>query len=127
MAYTDTLENICEIHQRPMLSTSAHNEDIEELPMRVEQCEVEESVRIVGFNQGGDGITEAGEILYRNLCVARGSVACPNFESPKTMLDISEYSFQPSQEVYLKCKSIAGKSGGPLINRQGGIRLYTER
>lgn len=95
------------------------NENFQSLKIS-EKCEVEESVRILGYNQGGEGLLAPGESLNRFVDFARGYVAgrfSPG-EAPRGNL---QDRFKPRQEIVVMCPTIGGHSGGPCVNQQGEV------
>lgn len=93
------------------------NEKLLALKM-TENCELEEQVRIVGYNQGGEGLLGPGQQLNRDVDVANGYV-CMKFTHSHEM-DSNE-SFKPNMEIVAICPTIGGHSGGPCINQDGEV------
>lgn len=90
-----------------------------------EKCEIEEQVRIIGYNQGGEGLLGPGESLNRCVDFARGYV-CMKFTHGNQ--DVGTVSvngrrdrFKPREEVVVICPTIGGHSGGPCVNQQGEV------
>jgi len=85
--------------------------------------ELEESVRILGFNQGGEGRLEKGKHVNRSVDFAKGYV-CKFFQK-EINDDSSESSqstaFNPREEIVVMCPTIAGHSGGPCVNDEGRV------
>eukprot|EP00566_Odontella_aurita_P001933 CAMPEP_0113541720 /NCGR_PEP_ID=MMETSP0015_2-20120614/9196_1 /TAXON_ID=2838 /ORGANISM="Odontella" /LENGTH=1950 /DNA_ID=CAMNT_0000441673 /DNA_START=244 /DNA_END=6096 /DNA_ORIENTATION=+ /assembly_acc=CAM_ASM_000160 len=84
--------------------------------------ELEEDVRILGYNQGGEGRLKPG--LHVNRCAdfARGYV-CKKFKIPagergSTGLSVG---FNPMEETVVMCPTISGHSGGPCVNQEGAV------
>jgi len=83
-----------------------------------EKCELDEQVRILGYNQGGEGILGPGESLNRYMDFARGYV-CKKFARAD---DIGlRRRFKPREEIVVICPTIGGHSGGPCVNQQGEV------
>jgi hypothetical protein len=86
--------------------------------------ELEETVRILGFNQGGEGVYEKGKHLSRSADFVKGFI-CRRFEPP-TMDDSSSdssshMSFKPREQIVVICDTISGHSGGPAVNDEGKV------
>ena len=85
-----------------------------------EKCELEEQVRIVGYNQGGEGLLGPGESLNRYVDFARGYV-CMKFVHEQLPLGKRTEIFKPREEIVVICPTIGGHSGGPCVNQQGEV------
>ena len=98
-----------------------------------EQCELDEQVRILGYNQGGEGLLSPGESLNRYVDFARGYV-CKKFaqgEDDTSGADgfnpgitgnrLRADRFKPRKEIAVICPTIGGHSGGPCVNQQGEV------
>lgn len=107
----DMLENIMDIPQR--FIPKIQDENLKQLKICKAECEIEENVRTVGFNQGE-------ERLNRNLSVTNGSVAAV-FVSDKTISDVPQFTYEALKDIVLKSESIDDVSSGPAINRQGQV------
>lgn len=84
-----------------------------------DKCELEEIVRIVGYNQSGEGLLGPGEHLNRYVDFAKGYI-CMKFhhdEDPATHRE----RFKPREEIVVNCMTIGGHSGGPCVNQQGEV------
>lgn len=112
--------------ERPLDPLSIQSENLKSLKMTA-RCELEEAVRILGFNQGGEGILEQGMHLNRSFDLARGYV-CKIFKS--TISDDSSTrssdsscncNFSPREEIVIMCPTISGHSGGPCVNDEGKV------
>lgn len=85
--------------------------------------EREESVRVLGYNQGGEGLREPGATLNRSIDFARGYVVrlfkntVVHSEADKKV----ERSFEPNEELVVNCLTISGHSGGPCVNLHGKV------
>jgi len=89
--------------------------------------EIEQSVRIVGFNQGGEGRLESGKHISRTPDLAPGSIL-KQFkieEDDSTTSDDSsaseEGALNPREEIVVRCRTIEGHSGGPCVNNDGKV------
>ena len=89
--------------------------------------ELEESVRILGFNQGGEGVFEKGKHINRSADFAKGYI-CKKFKAAiQSDDDNSESSsgstktFSPREEIVVMCPTISGHSGGPCVNDEGVV------
>ena len=85
-----------------------------------EKCELEEQVRIVGYNQGGEGLLGPGESLNRYVDFAKGYV-CMKFVHEQLPLGKRTEIFKPREEIVVICPTIGGHSGGPCVNQQGEV------
>jgi hypothetical protein len=93
------------------------NERLQSLKM-TSKCELEEQVRVLGYNQGGEGFVNPGEVLNRFIDLSRGYV------SKKFVHDDGKKRerFQPREEIVVSdCRTIGGHSGGPCVNQQGEV------
>jgi len=82
-----------------------------------EKCELDEQVRIIGYNQGGEGLLVPGEVLNRDVDFAHGYV-CKKFSGIEGG---QNHVFRPRQEIVVICRTIGGHSGGPCVNQQGEV------
>jgi len=84
-----------------------------------QKFELDEAVRILGFNQGGEGLIGPGEELNRCADFARGYVVMKFavYENEQT----PNRKFQPRAEIVVICPTIGGHSGGPCVNQQGEV------
>jgi GTPase SAR1 family protein len=85
-----------------------------------DRCELDEQVRIIGFNQGGEGILGPGQILNRYVDFARGYV-CKKFVNNQDGIGYLRHRFKPREEIVVICPTIGGHSGGPCVNQQGEV------
>ena len=85
-----------------------------------EKCELEEQVRIVGYNQGGEGLLGPGESLNRYVDFAKGYV-CMKFVHEQLPSGRRTEIFKPREEIVVICPTIGGHSGGPCVNQQGEV------
>jgi len=88
--------------------------------------EYEEAVRILGFNQGGEGILEQGKHVNRSADFAQGYI-CKLFRPADDNSNSSDESsssmgeFSPREEIVTICPTISGHSGGPCVNDEGKV------
>jgi Ras of Complex, Roc, domain of DAPkinase/Trypsin-like peptidase domain len=85
-----------------------------------EKCELEEQVRIVGYNQGGEGLLGPGVHLNRYVDFAKGYV-CMKFVHEQSPSARRTEFFKPREEIVVICPTIGGHSGGPCVNQQGEV------
>lgn len=90
-----------------------------------------EPVLLVGFNQGGEGIIDAGNYPNRTPDCAGGNI-CRRWESSALLHSDSEaaHCLTPYKEFVAICPNIRGLSGGPFVNSDGkvvGILSRSER
>jgi len=85
-----------------------------------DKCELDEQVRIVGFNQGGEGLMGPGVRLNRYVDFARGYV-CKKFAGGEGNDGELRHRFKPREEIVVICPTIGGHSGGPCVNQQGEV------
>ena len=94
----------------------------------IKHFELEETVRILGFNQGGEGLLKPGEHVNRSADFAKGYI-CKQFKltdddhSSSSSMDSSSSGsgFAPREEIVVICPSIVGHSGGPCVNDEGKV------
>lgn len=79
--------------------------------------EREEQIRIIGYNQGGEGLVGPGKKLNRVLDFALGYYVStyPSSEG------VRSGRFRPREEIIVMCPTIGGHSGGPCVNNQGEV------
>ena len=90
--------------------------------------EIEQQVRIIGFNQGGEGRLEQGKHVNRTSDFAFGYI-CRQFrpadDDSSTSSDDSSSSeegrLSPREEIVVNCFTIVGHSGGPCVNNDGKV------
>eukprot|EP00934_Nitzschia_sp_Nitz4_P003673 Nitzschia sp. Nitz4//scaffold115_size69933//47363//53133//NITZ4_006008-RA/size69933-snap-gene-0.86-mRNA-1//-1//CDS//3329533517//3663//frame0 len=95
-----------------------------------DKYELDEQVRIIGYNQGGEGLLGPGVSLNRSVDFARGYV-CKKFATSEDMGTSSSSGanqhqslrnkFKPREEIVVMCPTIGGHSGGPCVNQQGEV------
>jgi hypothetical protein len=124
-------ENCAGIPEIPM-KNSIRNENLPSLKLS-RTFELEESIRILGFNQGGEGILEKGKHVNRSADFAKGYI-CKRFVnrveddsstsskgSSSSSIDGQRKSFTPREEIVVMCPTISGHSGGPCVNEEGRV------
>jgi len=121
--------------------SNMRNERLTQLKM-TRTFELEESVRILGFNQGGEGVLEQGKHVNRSADFAKGYI-CKRFtnlgsddsstssrgssssaflKDPPLPADMPlSSSFVPREEIVVMCPTISGHSGGPCVNDEGRV------
>lgn len=87
--------------------------------------ELEESIRVLGYNQGGEGVYEKGKHVNRSADFAKGYI-CRTFRAPipddsSSDDSGSHMSFSPREEIVIMCPTISGHSGGPCVNDEGRV------
>ena len=87
--------------------------------------QLEEPIRIIGFNQGGEGVLKPGSHVLRNADLAKGYI-CRMFtaamsDSDDSSSDSEANTFSPREEIIAMCPTIAGHSGGPCVNGDGNV------
>jgi hypothetical protein len=86
-----------------------------------DKCELDEQVRIVGYNQGGEGLLGPGVSLNRYIDFARGYV-CKKFAANEGAMDDQiRHRFKPREEIVVICPTIGGHSGGACVNQGGEV------
>lgn len=85
-----------------------------------QRFELDEPVRILGFNQGGEGLIEPGEGLNRRADFARGYVVM-RFSREEALESSLDRNFLPNEEIVVICPTIGGHSGGPCVNQSGEV------
>ena len=109
-------EDIDEIPQMRLSKKKLVKEDLQMLKIR-EDYKIEQTVRLIGFSQGGVKIVPEGSYLFQNIGCLPGTVVgrnTYNFES-------TEGSYSPKKEISVYCETEVGESGGPCINEQGEV------
>jgi hypothetical protein len=116
------IEENCEIsavHEIPLLDKKdIKREKIPKLPVTT-QCEVEEEVRVLGFNQGGEGLFNPGSTLNRVVDFAKGYIVRSFRVNESTRQ--GRRTFIPRHEVVVNAPTIGGHSGGPCVNKLGEV------
>ena len=109
-------------------SQALKQENLKQLKV-TEKCEYDEQVKIIGYNQGGEGLMGPGTILNFSVDFARGYV-CKKFAVDSEISDhdrhggsltLRQHRFRPREEIVVNCETIVGHSGGPCVNQQGEV------
>ena len=128
---SDRMENDVDsdalVGQQPKTAVNMQKEQMVALKM-TRQYELEETIRILGFNQGGEGLLEQGKHFNRSADFAKGYI-CKQFKltddhSSNSSLDSSSScgaAFAPREEIVVICPNIVGHSGGPCVNHEGKV------
>jgi Trypsin-like peptidase domain len=113
----------CSLQPEIVLDTAKiKDENLARLKMETDYV-LEETVRVVGFNQGGGGLLEPGRHVLRNADFAQGYI-CGRFDlaisdDSSASSDAGSRSFLPNQEIICMLPTIAGHSGSPCVNDDG--------
>ena len=95
-------------------------EKLRQLKVASKECELDEQVRILGYNQGGEGLIKPGSHVNRCADFARGYV-CMKFHTDVKEGWSKSRRFQPKEEIVVICPTIGGHSGGPCVNQSGEV------
>lgn len=106
-------------------------EGLQRLTM-TDKIELEESVRVVGYNQEGEGLDRKGENVDHSPCYERGSVVkhmnssfieqtCETDSNTSSNNNNKKILFSPQLEIVIKCPTKSGHSGGPCVNDKGQV------
>jgi Trypsin-like peptidase domain len=103
-------------------TTRMKDENLTRLKMETDGV-LEETVRVVGFNQGGGGLLEPGRHVLRYADFAKGYI-CGKFDlamsdDSSVSSDAGSRSFLPNQEIICMLNTLPGHSGGPCVNDEG--------
>eukprot|EP00555_Chaetoceros_dichaeta_P012218 CAMPEP_0198264196 /NCGR_PEP_ID=MMETSP1447-20131203/14938_1 /TAXON_ID=420782 /ORGANISM="Chaetoceros dichaeta, Strain CCMP1751" /LENGTH=1385 /DNA_ID=CAMNT_0043953057 /DNA_START=109 /DNA_END=4263 /DNA_ORIENTATION=+ len=98
-------------------SSAMRREGLKELRIIKNDCEVNESIHSIGFNQGGEGLPARVEI-NRNFDVTRGYISSAKVY---TEANIEPYTFSPRVETVVIFMLKPGHSGSPCINKGGKV------
>jgi len=128
---TSRLENDVSDHsligQQPEIFLESMKEESISKLKTATWCEVEQSARILGFNQSGEGRLDMHRDVDRQPDFVEGYVckkykaqtdhssSCDNTPSSE------EGNFSPKVEIVVICKTKGGHSGGPCVNDQGQV------
>ena len=91
--------------------------------------ELEQTIRIIGFNQGGEGLFKSSYLERVDMFIdsATGHIckryrAAGWFDNGFTSTTESTSSFEPREEIVVeRCHTICGQSGGPCVNDSGDV------
>lgn len=84
-----------------------------------DHVQLEDQVRVIGFNQCGEGVLREGEHLNRTVDLTNGYVARNLKKTTGNHITLRE--FVPSSEIIVMCYTIRGHSGGPCVNQDGQV------
>jgi len=111
-------------------ASALEGEDLQQLKL-TKRFVLEEAIRVLGFNQGGEGLLQEGSHVNRYIDVARGYVCKTYKPLPDDSSDSSLSSGQmelltnnayiPREEIVAMCPTINGHSGGPCVNGEGRV------
>ena len=87
-------------------------------PLRCKGCHLDEHVRVLGFNQEGEGLMGRGEHVERMPCVTKGYVS-KKLSNHTSLRNLGV--FMPNSEIVVICNTISGHSGGPCVNSSGEV------
>jgi len=111
--------DIASVQENPLLDKKDFKkEKIYKLPVTI-QAEVEEEVRVLGFNQGGEGLFTPGSTLNRVVDFAKGYVV-RSFKVEESTRQ-GRRTFIPRHELVVNAPTIGGHSGGPCVNKLGEV------
>jgi hypothetical protein len=88
-----------------------------------DKFELESPVRIIGYNQEGEGLVREGGSIDHNPCFAAGHVVkyCDHSHHGDLRRNDGKLYFSPQSEIVVCCKNKHGHSGGPAINEKGEV------
>lgn len=95
-------------------------ERLHQLRVSNREAELDEQVRILGYNQGGEGLMTPGMHVNRIADFARGYVVM-KFHTNAEVGSVKGGRFKPKAEIVVMCPTIGGHSGGPCVNQSGEV------
>jgi len=113
----------------PLDVTAMQKEQLRSLKM-TSRFELEEPVRILGFNQGGEGLLEQGKHVNRTADFAKGYIVKQfkahmaddsSNSSHSSDSSSNHFTFSPREEIVVIVPTISGHSGGACINDEGRV------
>lgn len=124
----DAHDDGASIADQPQVAVEFPNNDEKLRSLKLTtRFELDESVRILGFNQGGEGVLEQGKHVNRSADFAKGYI-CKKFtlvasddSSSHSSDSSSHFNFSPREEIVAICPTIPGHSGGPCVNEEGRV------
>lgn len=121
----DVYDNELVGEQPEIVIADIQNEPLPSLKM-TRRYELEEWVRILGFNQGGEGLLEKGKHVNRSADFARGYIVklwiiSDDHSTSSGDSSSSEGRLTAREEIVLNCRTISGHSGGPCVNGEGKV------
>ena len=113
----DQLGQAISLSQKP-------DEDLCALPISTE-FQLEQGVRIFGFNQGGEGRYPQGRHISLSADVVFGKI-CRNYIPPIQFIEDGLGTnglggIRPTRVIVTTCPTIAGHSGGPCVTSKGRV------
>ena len=109
-------QDLYKLPEVPLYKRGIKEENLSQLKLQ-ENCEIEERVRIIGFNQGGENIRKEGSWLFRNIGCTPGIInELPNYD-----FELIQSERSPRSEIVVTCDTISGESGGPCVNDNGEV------
>jgi hypothetical protein len=126
---TDSGSGVIGNHEIPLLDKrDFRRQGLQSLNIAL-HSEVEEEIRLIGFNQGGEGILPPGSRLHRDIDFVPGHII-KNFKVQEPIFKDFEVqekivkgkrNFWPRHELVAFCPTIGGHSGGPCVNKMGEV------
>ena len=109
----------------PLDQSKLKAENLVKLKMETD-FQLEEPIRIIGFNQGGEGVFKPGSHVLRSADLAKGYIcrmftAAVSDDSDDSSSDSEANTFSPREEIVAMCPTISGHSGGPCVNGDGNV------
>jgi len=108
--------------ERAISSLQMPREGLDSLQM-TKEFQLEEAIRIIGYNQGGEGLYGQNGHISLSVDIVGGNI-CRDFVAPLTVYSRSSAggrTFSPKREIVASCLTIGGHSGGPCINSNGQV------
>ena len=119
--------------EKPLTLDQISGEDLRSLKL-TKNFDIAESVRLLGYNQEGEGIFEIGKHISPSVEFVEGRIhrlfkatrTEDGFESDSSSAaSINSHSqpnsFVPREEIILHCLVNSGHSGGPCVNSEGKV------
>ncbi|KAG7358579.1 trypsin-like peptidase domain containing protein [Nitzschia inconspicua] len=122
----DDVDNDTMVGDQPEeILENVHKEPLQAMKM-TRRFELEETVRVMGFNQGGEGLLEKGKHVNRSVDFAKGYIVkqfkmTDDHSSSSGDSSSTGCGFQPREEIVIMCPTISGHSGGPCVNDEGKV------
>lgn len=126
---TTRLEN--DVCNRSLISSEPEKilENVREEPLSSLEIssdyDLEQKVRIIGFNQGGEGHFEKSNHVNRTLDYATGEILkqfnLSDDDSSEDSSTTETTGLQPREEIVVRSSTIQGHSGGPCVNNEGEV------
>ncbi len=124
--FENDLDDESLVGQEPEKVIDVQDEQLPTLKI-TKRFELEEGIRILGFNQAGEGWLEQGKHVNRSADFAKGYI-CKEFtpddpisESESDDSSSSGAAFVPREELVVMCPTLPGHSGGPCVNDEGRV------